>query len=149
MITLFTSLALASVLSFPAAAQPKSGAHNARPLTRAIADAASSKALAPARVGHSQNGSRDSLTNGAIIGAVAGGVLGAVGGAMGCGYGEVLDASTEDEDSCNGPALVGAIIGAGLGALIGSGVDAMFERAPYVGPGSGGRRAGVRVHWRF
>ena len=149
MITVFTSLALASALSFPAAAQPQPDARDRRPLGHAAAAAWRSPALAPTPAAAFQNGSRDSLKNGAIIGAIAGGLLGAVGGAMGCGVGELLDTFPEEEDSCNGPTLVGALIGAGLGSLAGAGVDAMFERAPHLGPGSGARRTGVRVRWRF
>ena len=148
MITVFTSLALASALSFPAAAQP-TDARDARPLGRAVATAWRSPALSPTPAATFQNGSRDSLKNGAIIGAIAGGLLGAVGGAMGCGVGELLSEAPVEEDSCTGPTLVGAVIGAGLGSLVGAGVDAMFERAPYLGPGSGARRTGVRVRWRF
>jgi hypothetical protein len=148
MITVFTSLALASALSFTAAAHSKSNTANPRPLARALATAMDSPTLAPSPAATFQNGSRDSVTNGAIIGAVAGALLGAVGGVTGCGYGEILDTSGEEAD-CTGPALVGAIIGAGLGSLIGAGVDAMFERAPHLPPGASGRRTGVRVRWRF
>ena len=149
MITAFTSLALASALSFPAAARLQSDARDQRPLARAVAAAGGSPTLATTPATAFQNGSRDSLTNGSIIGAVAGGLLGAFGGAMGCGVGEILDEFPEEEASCNSPMLVGALIGAGLGSLVGAGVDAMFERAPHVGPGSGARRTGVRVRWRF
>ena len=149
MITVFTSLALASTLAFPAAAASPSEARHTGPLGRAVAAAWRSPALAPTPAATFQNGSRDSLKNGAIIGAIAGGLLGAVGGAMGCGVGELLDTFPEEEDSCNGPTLVGALIGAGLGSLAGAGVDAMFERAPHLGPGSGARRTGVRVRRRF
>lgn len=147
MITAFTSLALASVLTVHAAApQPDTG--NAGLLTRAVGKAFHSSALASAPAPKFQNGSRDSLTNGAIIGAIAGGVLGLLGGATGCGYGEVLDESP-DEESCTGPALVGALVGASLGSLIGVGVDAMFERAPHLAGAPGARRSGVRIRWRF
>ena len=150
MITVLTSVALASALSFPISARPHSEIRDARPLARAIADAASPKTFAASPAGTFQNGSRDSLTNGGIIGAIAGGILGAVGGATGCGYGSILDAATTGEEpNCTGPTLVGTIIGAGLGSLVGMGVDALFERAPHVGPSAGGRRTGVRVRWRF
>lgn len=149
MITVFTSLALASALSLPAAAHSQPDTRDQRPLARAVAAAFDSPALAPSPAATFQNGSRDSLTNGMIIGAVAGGLLGAVGGAMGCGYGEILDAFPDEEESCTTPTLVGAIVGAGLGSLLGAGVDAMFERAPHLGPASGARRTGLRVHFRF
>lgn len=147
MTTVLASLVLASALSFPAA-RPQSAYRDAGPLTRAVAGAFQSPTLATAPAATFQNGSRDSLNNGAIIGAVAGGILGALGGAMGCGYGEILNAS-EEEVSCNGTAMVGAFVGAALGSLIGVGVDAMFERAPHLGPGGSARRTGVRVRWRF
>lgn len=115
-----------------------------------MANAASSKTFAPPPAGTFQNGSRDSLTNGGIIGAIAGGILGALGGATGCGYGSILvTATTGKEPDCTGPTMVGTIIGAGLGSLVGMGVDALFERAPHIGPSAGGRRTGVRVRWRF
>ena len=147
MITAVTSLALASVLTIHAAV-PQPDTRNAGLLTRAVANAFHSPALAPVPGATFQNGSRDSLTNGAIIGAIAGGVLGLLGGATGCGYGEILDESP-DEESCTGQALVGALVGASLGSLIGVGVDAMFERAPHLPAGPGARRTGVRIRWRF
>jgi hypothetical protein len=149
MITILTSLALASALTIPAGAGLQPDTRHAGPLARAVTGAFSSPALAPASAATFQNGSRDSVKNGAIIGAIAGGVLGAWGGAMGCGYGEILDTFPEEEDNCTAPTLVGALVGAGLGSLVGAGVDAMFERAPHLGPASGGRRTGVRVRWRF
>ena len=148
MIIVLTSLALASALSLPHA-QPRPHTGAARPIARAIAGVASSPALASSPAPAFQNGSHDSVKNGLIIGAVAGGVLGALGGAMGCGYGEILDTFPDDEDSCTGPTLAGALIGAGLGSLLGAGVDALFDRAPYAGAGPGARRTGVRVRWRF
>ena len=148
MITAFTSLALASALSLPAAAPPRSDIRDTRPLARAVEAGWRSPAAAASPAAAFQNGSRDSVTNGAVIGMIAGGVLGALGGAMGCGYGEILNASGQEE-SCTGPTLVGALIGAGLGSLMGAGVDAMFERAPHAVPGSDARRTGVRVRWRF
>jgi hypothetical protein len=93
--------------------------------------------------------SRDSLKNGAVIGAIAGGVAGALLGAVGCGAGDALDPTGGESDECGGPVILGGAVGAGLGSLIGVGIDAMFERAPYSGAGLAGRRKGVRVSWRF
>ena len=130
MMTVFASLALASVLSLPAATSRQSEMREAGPLARAVAAASHSPAPAPSPARTLQNGSRDSLKNGAIIGAIAGGVLGAVGGATGCGLGEILDSFEASDDSCAGPTLVGAVIGAGLGSLLGAGVDVRTCTSP-------------------
>lgn len=89
---------------------------------------------------------RDSLRNGAIIGAVAGGLSGVVLGTVGC----ATTAGLGDPDSsCTGGVLLVGAIGAGLGAVIGLGIDAMFEQAPYPGLGRTGTRTGLRMRIRF
>src|SRR5574340_540875 len=89
--------------------------------------------------------SKDSLKNGAIIGALAGTAAGALLGSVGCGVGSLMNPDAE----CGGAAVGGAIVGAGLGALIGVGIDAMFERAPFPAIRGSGMRKGLRVHIRF
>ncbi len=89
---------------------------------------------------------RDPLKNGAVIGAIAGGLTGAALWGLGCAATSGLGT---EEDTCTGAMLVGGAVGAGLGAVIGLGIDAMFEQAPYPGIGASGRRAGLRVRIGF
>ena len=149
MIAMFTSLAVVSVLSLPAGTPRQSEIRDTRLFARAVASASHSPELASSPSRTLQNGSRDSVKNGAIIGAIAGGVLGAVGGATGCGVGEALNPFGAADADCAGPTFAGAVIGSILGSLVGAGVDALFERASHLGPGSGARRTGVLVRWRF
>ena len=153
MIELIASALIATSASVGTIAPLHSSAPAQRPpltaASRATAGTIASGGAAPTRV--IQNGSNDSVKNGALIGLVTGGLLGMVGGALGCGVGTDFMQSfpDESEDSCTGPAIVGALVGGGLGALMGAGVDAMFDQAPGTGMDGRGRRKGIRLTWRF
>jgi hypothetical protein len=94
---------------------------------------------------------RDSLKDGARTGAIAGAAAGVVLGSLGCAVGDAMNQGWggESRGGCVGPVVLLGAAGAGIGALIGVGVDAMFEQAPHVAAGPGGRRKGVRLRWRF
>ena len=155
MIELVTSVTVATVLSIGTPAPRPAVRAPLGPIAVAAATAFPSVSAAgtvPAAALRSQTpAEKDSLRNGAIIGAIAGGLSGALVGSIGCGVVHGLQewGGPETTSSCIGPTIIVTALGAGLGAAIGAGVDAMFEQAPYAGPGPGGRRKGVRLRWRF
>src|SRR5512132_171899 len=112
------------------------------PLTQVVR----SRALAATPTAQATPPHRDSLRNGAIIGAIAGGLSGIVLGAVGCA---TVSALGDSNDSCTGGMFLVGAIGAGAGAVIGLGVDAIFEQAPYPGLGRTGKRTGLRLRIRF
>ena len=156
MFELVTSVTVATVLSIGTAAPRPEVRAPLGPIAVAAATAfpaVSAAGTVPSAALRSQTpAEKDSLRNGAIAGAIAGGVSGALLGSVGCGVASSLDAGwggSDTSSSCTGAAIIVAALGAGLGAAIGAGVDAMFEQAPYAGPGTGGKRKGVRLRWRF
>jgi hypothetical protein len=119
------------------------GSARPEPLTRvvqshAFATAAPTTQATPPR--------RDSLKNGAIIGAIAGGLSGIVLGTVGCA---TFSGLGDSNSSCTGGVLLVGAIGSGLGVVMGLGIDAMFEQAPYPGLGRTGKRTGLRMRIRF
>ena len=107
----------------------------------------------PRVLGAQSPSSKDPLRNGAIIGAIVGGVSGLLLSGFGCEATEAIDDLLSGRDTtdgdCAGPVIIGTIAGTGLGALLGVGVDAMFERAPYPAAGARGVRKGIRLSFRF
>lgn len=128
---------------------PRALASERCPLAAAVARAFSGTAAGPVQspVSVGTSSSRDPLKNGAIIGALVGAATVGLLATIGCGLGHVAGLTPTDESHCGGAAFAGAALGGGLGALLGVGLDALFERTPYLG--SGATRRGVQLRVRF
>lgn len=140
-------VALVALLSTMPVSHPAAARQDASPFATALRHA---PALSRTPQGPQPKPQRDSLKNGALIGLAVGGVFGLFAGAVGCGIGDALsDAPEREQSNCTGPAIVGALIFGAAGAGIGAGIDAIFDRGPFVPGAPPGTRRGIRLRVRF